>query len=131
MLSYAKEWFLIAKEKDTEIEKVSFGLALVLVKQLNFTAALREIDELIQRLEKGNYPNHKIDMTYYYIRALCYKKLELFDKAKTDYEYFVLNLGLLLSTQSHRTITVCPISFSRLFLPKVEDINRNLIVFPT
>ena len=36
MLSYAKEWFLLAKEKDTETEKVSFGLALVLVKQLNF-----------------------------------------------------------------------------------------------
>jgi hypothetical protein len=44
MLTYAKEWFLLAKEKDTDTEKVSFGLALVLVKQLNFPGALREID---------------------------------------------------------------------------------------
>lgn len=41
MLTYSKEWFSLAKEKDTDIEKVSFGLALVLVKQLNFSAALK------------------------------------------------------------------------------------------
>ena len=40
MLSFAREWFALAKEKDTETEKVTFGLALVLVKQLNFAAAL-------------------------------------------------------------------------------------------
>lgn len=41
MLTYAKDWFTLAKEKDTDIEKVSFGLALVLVKQLNFVGALK------------------------------------------------------------------------------------------
>jgi tetratricopeptide (TPR) repeat protein len=59
---------------------------LVLVKQLNFEGALKEIDELIQRMEKAD--RRKVDMTYYYLRALCYKKLEQYEKARADYEYF-------------------------------------------
>ena len=52
MLTYAKDWLTLAKLKKTDPEKVSFGLALVQVKQLNFAAALKEIDELITTLEK-------------------------------------------------------------------------------
>ena len=74
MLTYAKEWFMLAKEKDTETEKVSFGLALVLIKQLNFELGLREIDDLITRLER-TIGRDSTNKTYYYLRALCYKKL--------------------------------------------------------
>jgi len=35
-------------------------------------------------LEKEH--RRKVDMTYYYLRALCYKKLGQFEKAKSDYE---------------------------------------------
>jgi len=37
----------------------------------------------------------KVDMTYYYIRALCYKQLGQFDNARKDYEYFIHYLGSL------------------------------------
>ena len=53
MLTYAKDWLTLAKLKKTDPEKVSFGLALVQVKQLNFAEALKEIDELIISLEKA------------------------------------------------------------------------------
>lgn len=90
MLSYANNWFELAKEFDTDTENVSFGLALVRVKQLDYEAGLKEVNELIQRLEGQK---KKVDMTYYYLRALCFKKLGLFDRARTDYEYAILNLG--------------------------------------
>ena len=50
MLSYAKNWFELAKEFETDTENVSFGLALVQIKQLQFAAGLKEIDEIIQSL---------------------------------------------------------------------------------
>lgn len=83
MLSYAKNWFELAKEFETDTENVSFGLALVQIKQLQFAAGLKEIDEIIQSLESQK---KKVDMTYYYIRALCYKQLGQFDNARKDYE---------------------------------------------
>lgn len=88
MLTYAKDWLTLAKLKKTDPEKVSFGLALVQVKQLNFAEALKEIDELIISLEKAveKSDKKKVDMTYYYLRALCYKKLDQYDKARADYE---------------------------------------------
>lgn len=57
---------------------------MVQIKQLQFSAGLREIDEIIQTLEGQR---KKVDMTYYYIRALCYKQLGQYDLARKDYEY--------------------------------------------
>jgi tetratricopeptide (TPR) repeat protein len=115
MLSYAKSWFELAKEFETDTENVSFGLALVQIKQLQFAAGLREIDEIIQTLEGQK---KKVDMTYYYIRALCYKQLGQFDNARKDYEYPSPHLGSSSGTPSHRTTTVCPTSSSQWCSPR-------------
>jgi len=50
MLSYAKNWFELAKEYETDSENVSYGLALVQIKQLQYKPALKEIDDLICHL---------------------------------------------------------------------------------
>lgn len=62
---------------------MSYGLALVQVKQRNFQAGLVEIDQLITGLEAGK---KNVEMGYYYLRALCHKQLENYDKARNDYE---------------------------------------------
>ena len=123
MLTYAKEWFLLAKQKETDAEKVSFGLALVQVKQLNFEGALREIDELILKLEKAD-PRRKIDMTYYYLRALCYKKLEQFDRAKTDYEYPSHYPDSSSATPNPPTTTASPTSSSQSSSPRAAATSK-------
>ena len=128
MLSYAKEWFVLAKEKETETEKVSFGLALVFVKQLNFESALREIDELIQKLEREG---RKKEMTYYYLRALCYKKLGEFERARADYEYLSCYPGSSPISASPPTTTVSPTSCSRWSSPRAGAVRRSSTASPT
>lgn len=47
------------------------------------------------RLEKSENQKKKVDMTYYYLRALCNKKLDHFERAREDYEYPLSDTGSL------------------------------------
>jgi len=50
----------------------------------------------------------KVDFTYYYLRALCYKQIGNFERARLDYMYFRYNLGSLSKTQNLQITTVYP-----------------------
>lgn len=65
---------------------VKFGLGIVYIKQMRFGDSYGIVDNLIKRNESQKKNPKYI---YYYIRALCAKKLAKYDQARNDYSFIL------------------------------------------
>jgi hypothetical protein len=55
---------------------------------MKFNECYLIVEELIKKFEGGKKP---LKLVYYYIRALCSKKLRKYDQAKSDYGILIRN----------------------------------------